>query len=80
MIIEWDHIAVEVITVTAPIVLFMWKNRNQAKAEVEKRHLQNQSIIEDLLEERKYFVPHEHLERSGPLTYDGIRRRPNGRL
>jgi len=80
MIIEWDHIAVEVITVTAPIVLFMWKNRNQAKAEVEKRHLQNQSIIEDLLEERKYFVPHEHLERSGTLTYDGIRRRPNGRL
>ena len=78
MIVEWDHIAVEFVTVTAPLVLFMWKNRVEAKKQIEARHHQNQELLEELVEERKYFPLHHHVERSGPLTVDGIQRKPNG--
>lgn len=78
MIIEWDHIAVEFMTVTAPLVLFMWKNRMEARKQIESRHQQNQEMLEELCEERKYFQLHEHVERSGPLTVEGIRKK-NGR-
>lgn len=76
--IAWDHIAVEFMTVTAPLVLFMWKNRVEARKQIESRHKQNQDLLEELCEERKYFPLHHHTERAGALTVDGILKKPNG--
>lgn len=79
MIVQWDQIGVGFITITAPLVLFMWKNRDAAKKQIESRHKQNQELLEELCEERKYFPLHHHTERGGNLTVDGILKKPNGR-
>ena len=66
-----------VLTTTVPIVIYMWANRHAAKNEIEKKHQENLELWQDILNERKNFPAHEHWERSGPLTAEGIRRAGN---
>jgi wyosine [tRNA(Phe)-imidazoG37] synthetase (radical SAM superfamily) len=59
---------------TVPLAIYMWANRKRAKREIEEKHEQNQKLMEEMIEERRYFPAHEHLEKSGPLTIEGMRR------
>jgi hypothetical protein len=85
--IDWARIIENIATITVPLALYMLANRDRAKRENEerdeqnrrendRRHEENKKVLEDLLIERMFFPPHEHTERSGPLTAEGVRRLP----
>lgn len=57
---------------SVPVILFILGNRERAKRDMDKRHAENQKLLEEIAQERKYIPPHGHKERSGPLTADGI--------
>ena len=58
------------------IVLSVWKMKRSEAKEVKKRHEENQAVLQQLAVERKYFPPHVHNEKAGPLTVDGISSAP----
>jgi hypothetical protein len=68
-----------ILTTTIPIVIYMWANRRQAKADVESKHEANQRKLDEILTERQYFPAHGHSERSGPLCAEGVTRGPDAR-
>ena len=61
-------------TVTVPLSIYMFTNRRQARTEQELKHQQNVRLMSDLMEERKYYPAHEHFEKTGNLTAEGMRR------
>ena len=60
--IDWAHIGETFLTVTAPLVLYMWKNRSEAKKQMELRHQANQAVLQQLVEHKKYYPHHKHKE------------------
>ena len=76
---DWARILENIATITVPLALYMLANRARAKRESEEKHLENKKVLEDILVERMYFPPHEHMEKQGPLNADGIRRIPDKR-
>lgn len=70
---EAQHILETVLTTTVPLAVYMFTNRRQARREIEKKHQQNQELMAQLMEERKYYPAHEHPERSGPLMAENMR-------
>ena len=73
---DWGHILETVVSVTVPILLYMWKNRQAGKKDSDEKHRQNQSKIDTILSDLYYFPPHEHREMEGPLYFDGIKIAP----
>jgi hypothetical protein len=69
-----QHILETILTTTVPLGLYMWDNRRRAKKEIEIKHRENTALLSEMITERRFFPAHEHLERSGPLTIDGLRR------
>jgi hypothetical protein len=74
--IDLERMIENVAVVTVPVIIFMWRNRNQAKKEQTRKHQENQKLLEELVEEHKYFPLHEHLEQDGPLQAKGVRKKP----
>lgn len=89
--IEWGHSLIEVLGVTVPIILYIAnekrKDRKQAmlradeaKKDNDQRHKENKERLDELLGERQYLKPHDHIETGNePLMADGIIRKRNGR-
>lgn len=76
---DWFHSLVEILGVVIPIFIFMWASRQSAKKDTAERHKENQNKLDALFEERKFLVPHDHIESEGALQAEGIiRRRSNG--
>jgi hypothetical protein len=71
-----DHLY-RILEITVPVLLFMWANKRAAKKDVERRHQENQELITRLSTERKYFKPHMHSEKEGPLTVEGLTYPPS---
>ena len=78
MSIQWDQWAVTVLPVigsAAGGVIALWKQR-------QKEHKENREMIEAMLMERLYIIPHDHIESRLPgeenvqLTRGGIIRAP----
>lgn len=73
---DYGHMVETVFSTTVPILLAIWMSREKTKKEVAKKHEENVKIWNQILNERENFPAHEHWERQGPLTADGIRRSP----
>lgn len=67
------------ITVTVPILIYIWTSRRETKKETDAVHQKNLELWNEILNERKNFPAHEHWERNGPLNAEGIRRSPGWR-
>ena len=76
----WQQVALALagsfFAITGPILGYMWLNRQQGKKDGEIKHEQNQQILANIQEDLRHYPPHEHLEREGPLCFDGIRLAP----
>ena len=80
MSIQWDQLAA---TVTPVMIVFgggivaLWRQR-------QKEHKENREMLEAILYDQMYLIPHDHIETripgadNVPLTRGGIIRRPNG--
>lgn len=76
---DWSHSIIEILGVVIPLVLYIASNKYSAKKENEKRHAENTRRLDELVSEREYLKPHDHIEREGPLMVQGIiRKRKNG--
>jgi hypothetical protein len=73
---EWTNVIRDLLTITVPILLFMWRNRSKAKKETAIKHEENQRILNEILTERQYIPAHGHRETSGPLLAENIYRAP----
>lgn len=69
---NFEHILETFLTSTVPIVIYLWNNRRQAKAENQKKHQENIAVQESIAETLRWHPPHKHSERVGPLTAEGI--------
>lgn len=77
---EWGHTIVQIIGVAVPVILYIATNRYYAKRDNDRRHAENTARLEEIISERKYLVPHDHIEEDGELHASGIiRKTPNGR-
>lgn len=85
-----NHSIAEWVAITITIVLYiaasrradkkdMDKRRDEAKADIERRHEETREQINELKAERAYLRPHDHQEEDGPLMADGIIRKRNVR-
>lgn len=72
---DWQQALGTALTTGVPIALYMWANRRKAKHEIEKKHEENLQIFNKIQKDMEFFPLHEHLERSGPLSAEGIRKR-----
>ena len=84
---EWVHSGIELIGIAATVFTTLWLFKRSAKADRERMHLENKKeqektqksqsdLLDELLEERKWLGSHGHSERSGPLTVEGMTKRP----
>lgn len=76
---DWAHVwemGVTALCGSVPILLYMASNKRKAKAEQDKRHVENQEKLDTLIEEGKFFPAHGHKEKRGNLTVDGLRYPP----
>lgn len=73
--INLAHDLIEAAGVAAPIVLYLVASKRKTKKEQDERHTENQQKLDDLLTERKYLLPHDHPEKTGPLFAENIQRR-----
>lgn len=76
---DWGHIwemAVTALAGSVPVLIYIATNKRQAKADVERRHQENQKLVSELVTERKYFPAHAHSEKTGPLHAEGINYPP----
>ena len=78
--IDWDHIAVQTLSLGGPIIFYLWKRGHTAKKEQDKRHKENQTVMRELVRQQDYIAPHDHKEEKGPLAAEGIRKAPPLRL
>jgi len=80
LIVQWDQCA----ATTVPLLIAvggatwrLWKQR-------QKEHKENREMLEAILYDQLYLIPHDHIEsripgdENIPLTRGGIIRRPNG--
>lgn len=66
-------------TITVPISLFLWSNRNTVRKELNDKHEENTKKFNRLLYDRENYRPHVHgkpKEPNDPLTYEGIHFAP----
>lgn len=72
---DWGH-ATEMLGValggSIPVIIYMMSNKHQARIDVERRHQENQKVLNGLVTERKYFPSHGHGEKAGQLHVEGI--------
>lgn len=73
---DWGHSITEAIATTVPIILYIWNNKRKAKKDTERRHEENQAVLNGLVTERRYFPAHGHSEKSGLLQAEGINYPP----
>jgi hypothetical protein len=68
------------VAVAVTVILYMASNKKAAKRDMDLRHQENQSKLNEIISERNFLPPHDHIEEHGTLEADGIIRRPkNGR-
>jgi len=61
-----------VLSVTVPIVLYQWSNKRKEKREQDRRHAENQKVMQQIAAERQFLPAHRHSETAGPLYAEGI--------
>jgi hypothetical protein len=72
------------IATTAPLLVAIGGATWRLWAQRNKEHKQNRELLEAILYDQMYLVPHDHIEtripgsESATLTRGGIIRRPNG--
>lgn len=65
--------------VALTVIFYIASNKKSAKTENDQRHAENKRKLDELLGERQYLKPHDHIETEGPLQAEGIiRRKVNG--
>lgn len=74
---DWGHIweiGVAALSGSVPVLLQIAKNKRQARADTERRHQENQSLLQAMSTREKYFPHHKHGERGDDtaLTVGGI--------
>lgn len=74
----WSDHVLRVLEITVPVLLALYLQRRADKKDSNTKHEENQKRFVELFEERRYLVPHDHIEQSGTLTAEGIVRRRNG--
>lgn len=80
MAIQWDQVAVQSVPVLLAIGGATWRLWTQRQ----KEHKENREMLEAILYDQMYLIPHDHIETripgadNVPLTRGGIIRRPNG--
>lgn len=78
--VQWD----QWIATTAPIVLAVGGATWRLWTQRQKEHKENREMLEAILFDQMYLIPHDHIETripgsdNVPLTRGGIIRRPNG--
>lgn len=76
---DWGHIweiGVAALSGSVPVLIQIAKNRKKATEDTERRHRENQAMINGLVTERKYFPAHAHSEKTGPLSAENINYPP----
>ncbi len=68
--------ASNLISVTVPLLLYAWNNKRKARRDQDRRHEENQKILQQVAAERQFLPLHRHGERTGPLTVDGLSYAP----
>lgn len=80
MIVQWDQWAATTVPVLIAVGGATWKLWLQRQ----KEHRENREVLESILLERLYIIPHDHIEsrlpgdENIPLSRGGIIRRANG--
>lgn len=72
---EKYHSLIEVLGVVVPILVYLMASKRSAKRDMERRHKENQSKLDEIVTEREYLPPHGHIEEEGPLMAEGIIRK-----
>lgn len=78
MIVQWDQWAVN----TIPLLIAVGEATRRLWTQRQKEHKENREMLESLLLERLYIIPHDHIEsripgdENIPLTRGGIIRKP----
>jgi hypothetical protein len=78
--IQWD----QAFATSVPIVLAIGEAARRLWTQRQKEHKENREMLEAILYDQMYLVPHDHIESRIPgsdnvqLTRGGIIRRPNG--
>jgi hypothetical protein len=81
VIVQWDQWAATTVPVLVAVVGATWRLWMQRQ----KEHKENREMLEQILYDQLYLIPHDHIEsrlpgaENAPLTRGGIIRRPNGR-
>ena len=75
--IDLGQAAVTIAGTAVPIILFLFGSRERAKRDANRRHEENQRLMQDIVAERRYLPAHGHAERSGPLSAENITRVPD---
>jgi hypothetical protein len=79
VIVQWDQWAATTIPVLVAVGSATWRLWIQRQ----KEHRENREMLESILMEQLYIIPHDHIEsrlpgeENVPLTRGGIIRRPN---
>lgn len=80
MEINWGQVA----ATTVPLFVFIGEATRRLWIQRQKEHKENQKMLEAILYDQLYLIPHDHIESRIPgndnlqLTRGGIIRRPNG--
>lgn len=80
MSIQWDQLA----ATSTPIILAIGGATWRLWTQRQKEHKENREMLEAIMYDQMYLVPHDHIESRIPgndnvaLTRGGIIRRPNG--
>jgi hypothetical protein len=69
---DLEKLAYNLLGVTAPVVIYLWSNKRKAKRDQDRRHEENQKILQQVVAERQFLPAHRHSEKDGPLYADGI--------
>ena len=78
--VDLAHDLIEAAGVATPILIYLIASKKKTKKEQDAMHVENQKKLDELISERVYLIPHDHVERSGVLEAEGIiRRKANGK-
>lgn len=79
MIVQWDQWAATTVPLLVAVGGATWKLWVQRQ----KEHKENREMLQSIIMEQLYIIPHDHIEsrlpadENIPLMRDGIIRRPN---
>lgn len=72
---DWGHVVEVVLPAlgsSIPVVLYMMKNKKEAKKDNDERQQKQEERLAKVLTENKYFRAHRHNEKAGVLSRENI--------